>query len=195
MPAGGGRVKTLTSASAGVYARWPAWAPEGATIVFSRSVGSAAFASELYLVDPAGTSTGQLTHLDGANTSPAWSPDGTRIAFAHFGGSVLGDGIFSIRRDGTDVRLVTDQTSAFDPAWSPDGSRIAFESAGEGGTYLYLVGAVGGPAVRVPVQVGDFSHPSWSPDGSRIAYEAPDGDVHSAAADGSGDVDLPSSPG
>jgi Tol biopolymer transport system component len=170
----------------------PAWAPDGATIAFSRSFRETGVdASEIYYADPAGGGVGQLTRFGGDNRSPTWAPDGARLAFAHRGGMVLGDGIFSIGRDGTGLRLVTEQTSAIFPAWSPDGALIAFVGSGEGATpgqYLFVVPAAGGPATRLAPAAP--SQPAWSPDGGRIAYEAPDEDLHSIGRDGSGDGDL-----
>jgi Tol biopolymer transport system component len=46
-----------------------------------------------------------------------WSPDGTVIAISR-------DGIFTVRPDGTDLRLVIPDGVSF--AWSPDGSLIAY---------------------------------------------------------------------
>jgi Tol biopolymer transport system component len=51
-----------------------------------------------------------------------WSPDGSLIAIA--GGTDMEDGIYTIRPDGADLRLLILDSLLF--AWSPYGSRIAY---------------------------------------------------------------------
>jgi Tol biopolymer transport system component len=52
-----------------------------------------------------------------------WSPDGSLIAIAG-GPEGDGSGIYTIRPDGTELRLLIPEAAS--PAWSPDGSLIAY---------------------------------------------------------------------
>lgn len=101
---------------------YPAWRPDGETIVFERiGMGSA-----LWLVNRTG---GNLRHLySGAGTSrqvdPAWSPDGKLIAFAtriqsHGEGGELYQ-IQTVWADGSKLaRRTFSETTSRNPAWLP----------------------------------------------------------------------------
>jgi Tol biopolymer transport system component len=111
------------------------WSPDGSRIVFaSPERYSAKFAPNIFTVRPDGTGLTQLTFNPGGapdgqtnaprSWDPAWSPDGTRIAFAHTPGSGEPDefaDIFSMRADGSDVRLVTRTATHWEeqPNWGP----------------------------------------------------------------------------
>jgi TolB protein len=67
------------------YDGWPAWSPDGATIVFSSNRAGPANIGQLYAVGPAGGSIRKLTDGPGAFVQPSWSRDGKRIyAFQHW---------------------------------------------------------------------------------------------------------------
>lgn len=94
-------------------------------------------ATQIYIAD-AGTGailrTLRLEGLEFAGSAD-WSPDGRWLVFDAWGegGALEGTGVYMMRPDGIDVRLVsacppeptnicTDQY----PAWSPDGKEIVF---------------------------------------------------------------------
>jgi sugar lactone lactonase YvrE len=83
------------------------------------------------------------------------------------------DAIYSVRPDGSDRRLVTDQDLGF-PAWSPDGTRIL---AGSG--TLWIMNYDG----TEMAEIGRGARPAWSPDGRKIAFER-DGDLAVADLEG-----------
>jgi TolB protein len=67
------------------YDGWPAWSPDGATIVFSSNRAGPANIGQLYAVDPDGANLRKLTDGPGSFVQPSWSRDGKRIyAFQHW---------------------------------------------------------------------------------------------------------------
>jgi TolB protein len=180
----GGDVTRITSPTAGTDDRDPEWSPDGTWIVFSRSLAASGVDdAELFMCRPDGAGLIQLTRLRGSNAHPDWSPDGSRIAFSHSGE------LWTIRPDGSDARSIGLRGS--DPSWSPDGSRIAY-LGGIGNRLRLLVANADGSDHRVVSWDVEpmFSTPTWSPDGTRLVYEGMDGELHSIAVDGAGDVDL-----
>lgn len=114
-----------------------------------------------------------------APNEPTWSPDGKRIALAAFNWKEQRWSIYTIRSDGSGVRLLTHGAygSGDDgsPDWSPDGRWIVFErytanprrtimAVRPDGTGLHRIATVlTGPQCACP---------DWSPDATKIAYQA-----------------------
>jgi TolB protein len=67
------------------YDGWPAWSPDGGTIVFSSNRAGPANIGQLYAVDPDGSDVRKLTDGPGSFVQPSWSREGERIyAFQHW---------------------------------------------------------------------------------------------------------------
>lgn len=98
------------------------WSPDGTRIAFVRIVPRAqggGVTSEIFVINPDGSNLVRLTH-DGENWSPTWSPDGTRIAFFAFRSGPDDSDLFTVRPDGTDLRLLLGgSTSDHGPAYGP----------------------------------------------------------------------------
>lgn len=78
--------------------------------------------------------------------------------------------IYSIDKEGHQVRLTNNPAEDIDPAWSPDGKRIAFASERDGMSRVYVMDADGSNVVQL-TRDGRFTFsPTWSPDGKRIAF-------------------------
>src|SRR5213593_1802398 len=92
--------------------------------------------SEMFVVD---VSSGQPRRLFGEDViQPTWSPHGRRIAFARRGGGGRRTDIWTIRPDGTDVRvLLNDAPIDWNPIWAPDGARLYFLSDRSGTMNLW----------------------------------------------------------
>lgn len=116
---GSGRTRLTQGAG---HDREPDWSPDGSAIVFVRTEGDPSGVDEscssIWTVDRSGTDPRQLTpdcfpHTGYAAFFPVWSPDGERIAYTATtrpasGGESRGD-IFSMNRDGSDVRNLTQE--------------------------------------------------------------------------------------
>ena len=150
----------------------------------------------------------------------AWSPDSRRVAF---GARIMGTSGFHVYVAAVDhpgaVQIGGPTVFGQEPAWSPDGRTIAFkhfrdDSPDPFGAALWLMNADGSDARRLAKASGDlrrdgplassgsagvgFWNTSWSPDGKRLAFLA-DGvaahlDVYVINADGTGELDISSSP-
>jgi dipeptidyl aminopeptidase/acylaminoacyl peptidase len=103
-------------------------------------------------------------------TQVAWSPDGRTLAFGCGSGR-----IYTVRSDGTVLRILPTGIVATRPSWSPDGTRIAFSGKmrGRGHPWHIYVMRVDGSHRTLIVLRGDA--PDWSPDGKTIAYRSPNG--------------------
>jgi Tol biopolymer transport system component len=81
-----------------------------------------------------------------------------------------GGGIFLMHLDGTGLHEVASDVAGTlkHPDWSPDGEKIVFVV--EDDNSIWVVGADGSDAHRLPICDNDCDYPAWSPDGSRIAF-------------------------
>ena len=156
------------------------WSPNGRTIAFGDNSTDSNFnTGGIYLVGRDGKGLRKIPGTSNLDNSPAWSPDGNWIAFA-----VDGQGIYVMRRDGSDRRQLTTEPEDRTPVWSPDGRVIAFSRTDE--NYNENVWAMnsdgsephalthfeetpgGGPAGgTTPAHAIE---PTWSPKGLRIAF-------------------------
>jgi hypothetical protein len=132
----------------------PAWAPDGQQLVLVRdgrlrivgldggsrdlaagadpnwsASGLIAFAwyGDIYVVNPDGSGSRQLTSGKQRDSQPAWSLDGARLVFVR-------DGALFARSPsaGESAQSLTQPIlPAKDPSWSPDGSYVLFSSGGQ----------------------------------------------------------------
>jgi uncharacterized repeat protein (TIGR01451 family) len=130
------------------------------------------------------------------------------IAFATLRDITQPSGIYTVKPDGTDEKLLPNTPAgARRPAWSPDGTRLAFEferfSVLNFVNELRIINVDGTGLLTVANSFSDFNRGiTWSPNGSQIAYISTDDSnnpntiqtVHIANTDGSGNFRLPGSP-
>ena len=171
----------------------PSLSPDGKSLVFAGTVGSA---TDLFLLRIGDRKAVRLTEDSPATSEePAFSPDGERIAFRS---DREGGGVFLMTASGESVTRLTD--SGFSPSWSPDGAEIVVSASffpsptdllnlAEG---LSVVGVKSGQKRELAPQVRALQ-PSWSPGGARIAYwglrAGGQRDLWTIAADGSDAAD------
>jgi len=146
----------------------PFWAPDGASIAFSRS-------SDLWVVPRAGGAPRRVTADEESERSPAWSPDGMRIAF--LSDRAGHQDVWVVDAGGGEPRQVTHETNPWDefrwaPEWSPDGRRIAYVSNRSDPLEddLWVVDVSSGETEKLTSTAYVMSNPVWSPDGSQIAF-------------------------
>lgn len=96
--------------------RDPTWSPDGSTIAFIRSYGDD---TDISIVGATGGDVVRIP-LPGQQEGPAWSPDGRHIAYWQHVGPNADAAIYTVRANGTNVRLHTllpAWGSGYDPAW------------------------------------------------------------------------------
>lgn len=119
---------------------------------------------------------------------PRFSPDGSWIAFTsdrRGKSEKSGDNIWIMRRDGSDVRQVTNETYRLlnNPTWSPDGNYLvarkhftARRSLGSGEMWMYHRAAADANAMegvqltKKPNEQKDVNEPIFSRDGKYLYY-------------------------
>jgi eukaryotic-like serine/threonine-protein kinase len=138
--------------------------PDGKLIVFS----TAAPREDLFVIRPDGTGQRQLTTGGAKNRIPRWSPDGALIAFySDRGGDYQG---WTIRPDGSDLRLISDAKPLYDPIWSADGRQLAclVGAHQDLATIDFTRPLAQRRAMLLPVREHPLTPFSWSADGQRL---------------------------
>lgn len=142
--------------------------PFAGKIVFSSDRATLDGAPVLYAMNPDGSDIQRIPiPLPSALGQADISPDGGRVVINQ------GFAIYTVRGDGTDLRLVVPAGSgAAKPTWSPDGQRIAYNALLAGVNDLWIVDASGGQQTNL-TRTPDYTEfaASWSPDGARLVYE------------------------
>lgn len=123
---------------------WPAWSPDGSTVLYYGDGCGDDSAEGLFAVNPDGSGLRELVDTGLGQHDPivgfeniSFSPDGTTIAFGSGGTCQDCTDIYTAKADGSDI---TDVTAAHqnagcngnnfsDPTWSPDGTRLAYHTS------------------------------------------------------------------
>ena len=132
-------------------------------------------------------------------TDPTWSPDAEYLAFRLLDPKTGDVGVYVVRRDGRNLRLIADQAGM--PAWSPHGTQIAYAGLAPGRRGLWVVDARsalrdGEVRARQITHVADLvpeERPAWSPDGRQLAFTSHrtgDSDIWRVNVDGAGLANL-----
>ena len=104
----------LTALTTDGYADRATWSPLGTEIAYASRTGPGL---DIKVVELATRQVRQLTFGEGTNESPAFSPNGRHLAFTSTrAGRVQ---VFTMARDGRDVRQITRTGNNFYPNWSP----------------------------------------------------------------------------
>ncbi len=103
------------------------WSPTGDQIVFSRHANGSPVGS-IWIINADGSGFHELKiagrNCGGSTTGchqPRWSPDGTSIVFASNSGAR--NDIFTVKADGTGLKLITSGGRDDDPAWGSHPAR------------------------------------------------------------------------
>jgi TolB protein len=97
------------------WADRPTWSPAPFNEIAYAGRTGPAFDIKVY--DLAAGQTRQITFGEGSNESPAYSPNGRHIAFASTRNG-RGTQIYTMARDGKNVRQVTRDGNNYTPSWS-----------------------------------------------------------------------------
>jgi TolB protein len=101
----------------GSYNAEPAWSPstEFSEIAYASRVGGGVF--DVVIHDLLTKQIRQITYQRGLNESPSWAPNGRHLAFAS---TRAGDPqIFTVNRDGSNIRQLTFEGTNATPSWGP----------------------------------------------------------------------------
>lgn len=162
---------------------FPAWSPDGASIVYSADVAGI---RKLFIRKIGSNETQQLTKGDHDDLQSAWSADGRHIVFVRardtkrrlepgdvfnfYDGSAAD--LWSIDlQSRRESRLVE---GAFYPSISPDGKSIAVDASWAGPRRIWIVDGRGQNPQQVTSDSSEaVAHmlPNWSPDGKKIVYQ------------------------
>src|SRR3954453_3766968 len=164
---------------------FPAWSPDGSTIVFTRLTDNSdgTSTSALFTIPAAGGAETAVPGGDGGFTADFNPKDGSQIVFAAPTDLNTGVGPLNVMKtDGTGKRSLG-ATGAL-PAWSPDGGTIAYAAITDNDTrttdaafpQIATVPAAGGAGtvfgVTRPTGARSVAeYPAWAPDGESILYD------------------------
>jgi sugar lactone lactonase YvrE len=169
----------------------PAWSPDGARLLYTRTVlrNDGYFHSALYSIVIGGSGR-RLVARDASGGS--FSPDGSMIAFSSTrdrNGFRCGSDecfyngeIYVAQADGSGARRLTRSDAADEsPAWSPDGARIAFHSdrnypLGES-PEIYSIGLDGSCLTWLTNGTPASLLPAWEPGAGRSSAPSGCGDA------------------
>lgn len=148
------KIKKLTS-SYGIETS-PSISPDGKYITFVSDRGRT---PQIYLMDIDGLNVNRITFEGTYNTSPVWFPKGDLIAFV---GLKVGNQIFTIEPDGSELTQLTTEGNNEEPSFSPDGRYIVFCSDRNRIKSIYIMRANGEAQKKITPENMECFGPRWS---------------------------------
>ena len=179
---GGADIRRVTPYDGHTY-DWPSWAFGGTKIVYTRrSLLDPGAGENLFLMDPDGSHSVQLTYSKWRNVQPKVSPDGASVVFTATWPEFPKVGLFKLdlaTLTVVNLSAVASDSGArgSDPRWVGDGRSIVFaDTTGASGavvpTQIYLMDSAGGQRRRLTADSFWNTDPALSRDGTRLAVSS-----------------------
>ncbi len=142
---------------------------------------------DLYCLDLTNQKITRIAETPEYETAPSFSPNGLRIVYSAGVPGDRADHVFTIRRDGSSKKQLTDiDANDTSPRFSPDGNRIVFArdktynwggmaANWEPGGVICLMDADGANLRQLTADELFAFEPRFSPDGTRIVYSTLNG--------------------
>jgi tricorn protease len=171
VPIEGGKATRLTESTA--FDHGIAWAPDGKKIIFASDRNGH---EDLYLLEPDDPEHPQLTKAHKFKAKQITStpeeeigvqfaPDGKRVGFVRAGK------LWTMNPDGTDPKVIVNDTQVIDYEWSPDSKWIAYSRMdGSFASEVYIIPATGGEAHNVTHYATFNAGITWSKYGHKLAF-------------------------
>jgi TolB protein len=147
----------------------PNWSPDGKYLIANS--GGAIYKLALKLDGTAETPQRLAIPANfQCNNDKAISPNGKMIAFSASAAPHKGSQVFLANADGTNVRLMTQDSPSYFHGWSPDSKTLSFvaQRNGSGQYDIYRESAAGGAEERLTFNPHQDDGPDYSPDGRWI---------------------------
>jgi Tol biopolymer transport system component len=172
---GGGDGVQLTDNEQDDYSQ--SYSPNGLRIAFWRHYGD--YDIHTIRANGGGGEVQVTNNLYRYDVLPDYAPNGARIAFtSSLPGKSHSYGIYTIKPDGRDRRLVTDKpVFGTGPSYAPNRNRIAYVSYDGNDTEIYTIRVDGSGKKKVTNNAVEDWDPCYSPNGKRIAYQKYDEEI------------------
>jgi tricorn protease len=171
MPIGGGKAQRLTNHPG--HDRDLAWSPDMKQLIFVSDRNGRENIYSLEQNDPEHPElvkahvfkVTQLTTGSEPDANTTFSPDGKAIGF------VRGGKLWTMKPDGTDQKVLVDQTRIIEYSWSPDSKWVVYSRMDANfASELYAIPVAGGTPINMTRYATRNFGISWSSDGKKLAF-------------------------
>jgi tricorn protease len=169
----GGNAKAVRLTNDPAYDHGISWAPDGKSLLFASDRDGAenlyllqsAESDHAKLIDAHSFKVTRLTEKPDDGISASYSPDGKRIAFVRAGK------LWTMNPDGTDQKLIINETQVINYEWSPDSKWLCFARLdGSFASELYIVPSTGGTPRNITRYATYNIGVTWSQRGKKLAF-------------------------